>query len=35
MQYLESVIDSGLLNELKKSDYMDAFEQDFHGGPSD
>ena len=27
MQYLESIIDSGLLNELKKSDYMDAFEQ--------
>ena len=27
MQYLESVINSGLLNELKKSDYMDAFEQ--------
>ncbi|MGX8774208.1 MAG: Crp/Fnr family transcriptional regulator [Bacillota bacterium] len=27
MQYLESVIDSGLFAELKKSDYMDAFEQ--------
>ena len=27
MQYLESVIESGLLNELSKSDYMDAFEQ--------
>lgn len=27
MQYLESVIDSGLLNELNKSDYMEAFEQ--------
>ena len=27
MQYLESVINSGLLSELKKSDYMDAFEQ--------
>ena len=27
MQYLESIINSGLLNELKKSDYMDAFEQ--------
>ena len=27
MQYLESVIDSGLLNELKKTDYMEAFEQ--------
>ena len=27
MQYLESIIDSGLLNELKKSDYMEAFEQ--------
>lgn len=27
MQYLESIIDSGLLSELKKSDYMDAFEQ--------
>lgn len=27
MQYLESIIDSGLLNELKKYDYMDAFEQ--------
>lgn len=27
MQYLESVIDSGLLNELKKSEYVDAFEQ--------
>lgn len=27
MQYLESVINSGLFNELKKSDYMDAFEQ--------
>ena len=27
MQYLESIIDSGLLNELKKSDYVDAFEQ--------
>ena len=27
MQYLESIIDSGLLNELKKTDYMEAFEQ--------
>ena len=27
MQYLESIIDSGLLSELKKSDYVDAFEQ--------
>ena len=27
MQYLESIIISRLLNELKKSDYMDAFEQ--------
>ena len=27
MQYLESVIESGLFGELKKSDYMDAFEQ--------
>ena len=27
MQYLESIIDSGLLSELKKSDYMEAFEQ--------
>ena len=27
MQYLESVIESGLFSELKKSDYMDAFEQ--------
>lgn len=27
MQYLESVINSGLFSELKKSDYMDAFEQ--------
>ena len=27
MQYLESILDSGLLSELKKSDYMDAFEQ--------
>ena len=27
MQYLESVIDSGLLSELKKANYMDAFEQ--------
>ena len=27
MQYLESVINSGLLSELRKSDYMDAFEQ--------
>ena len=27
MQYLESIIDSGLLNQLKKSDYMDAFKQ--------
>ena len=27
MQYLESVIDSGLFSELKKADYMDAFEQ--------
>lgn len=27
MQYLESVIDSGLFSELKKSDYMEAFEQ--------
>lgn len=27
MQYMESIIDSGLLDELKKSDYMDALEQ--------
>ena len=27
MKYLESVINSGLLNEIKKSDYIDAFEQ--------
>ena len=27
MQYLESVISSGLLNELKKSEYVEAFEQ--------
>lgn len=27
MQFLESVIESGLFSELKKSDYMDAFEQ--------
>ena len=27
MQYLESVINSGLLNELKKSEYLEAFEQ--------
>lgn len=27
MQYLESIIDSGLLSELKKSDYVEAFEQ--------
>ena len=27
MQYLESVIESGLFSELKKSEYMDAFEQ--------
>ncbi len=27
MQYLESVIGSGLLNELKKSEYVEAFEQ--------
>ena len=27
MQYLESIINSGLLSELRKSDYMDAFEQ--------
>ena len=27
MQYLESVIESGLLDELKKADYMEAFEQ--------
>jgi len=27
MQYLESVINSGLLSELKKSEYMNAFEQ--------
>ncbi len=27
MQYLESVINSGLLNELKKSEYVEAFEQ--------
>ncbi len=27
MQYLESVIDSGLLNELKKTNYVEAFEQ--------
>ena len=27
MQYLESIINSGLFNELKKTDYMDAFEQ--------
>ncbi|MBE6028753.1 MAG: Crp/Fnr family transcriptional regulator [Clostridiales bacterium] len=27
MQYLESIIESGLFSELKKSDYMDAFEQ--------
>ena len=27
MQYLETIIDSGLFSELKKSDYMDAFEQ--------
>ena len=27
MQYLECVIDSGLLNELNKTDYMEAFEQ--------
>jgi CRP-like cAMP-binding protein len=27
MQYLESVINSGLFKELKKTDYMDAFEQ--------
>ncbi|MBQ3322393.1 MAG: Crp/Fnr family transcriptional regulator [Firmicutes bacterium] len=27
MQYLESVINSGLLNELKKTEYMEAFEQ--------
>lgn len=27
MQYLENIIDSGLLSELKKSEYLDAFEQ--------
>ena len=27
MQYLESIIDSGLFSELKKSDYMEAFDQ--------
>ena len=27
MQYLESIIDSGLLSELKKTDYVEAFEQ--------
>lgn len=27
MQYLESVINSGLFKELKKTDYMDAFDQ--------
>ena len=27
MQYLESIINSGLLSELKKSDYVEAFEQ--------